>query len=103
MAFDTTADDVQRAAVTLPYATPSVRAGSPTVAATVIACLGIALILLGGCFLIGVLMCVEGGGAAGAGQILLIIVLYLLAFACFGGALWLLFIAVRRLLGIMRG
>ena len=87
----------------LPYATPSAGSGSPTVAASVIAGIGLALVVLGGCFLIGVLGCVSSTGNASFGLVMLTIVLYLLAFACFGGALWLLFIGVRRLLGIMRG
>jgi hypothetical protein len=72
-------------------------------AATVIAGLGIALIVLGGCFLIGVLLCINGSSGGGAGQFPLLIVLYLLAFACFGGALVLLFMGVKRLFAIMLG
>ena len=93
---------VPSAPATIPYATPSSRAGSPTAAAAVIAAIGVALILLGGCFLIGVLACVSGAADPNAGRAFLVGVLYILAFGCFAGAGWLLFVAVARLIRITR-
>ncbi len=60
------------------------------------------LILLGGCFLIGVLLfTVEVPGAPE--QHVLLITLYGLAFACFAGALVLLIIGVSGLAKVLRG
>ena len=87
----------------LQYATPASRAGSPTTAAALVALFGLALILLGGCFLIGVLICGENPNAGNFELGLLSVVLYIVAFACFGGAAWLLFSGVGRLIRIMRG
>lgn len=91
------------APTTLPYATPAVRAGSPTAAAALVSGVGLGLIVLGGCFLIGVLICGDSPRAGAFELSLLAVVLYILAFACFGGAVCLLFIGIRRLIAIMRG
>ena len=68
---------------------------------------GLALVGLGGCFLIGVLLIYKPALAAfgpatpiTAGTNVLIGILYLLAFACFGGALLLIITATRVLLAI---
>jgi hypothetical protein len=82
---------------------PRVWAGAAIVLA------GLALILLGGCFLIGVMLTVSNGfnlsgtRALTGNQFALVFILYVLAFASFGGALWLLFGGVRGLLQVMRG
>lgn len=92
------------------YATPAPRFGPRVWAGAAIVLSGMALIVLGGCFLIGVMLTVNNGfsmmGAAPpltAKQTGLIVVLYTLAFLSFGGALWLLFVGVRGLLQVMRG
>lgn len=103
MPIEITENSVNQTPVALPYATPMTRAGSPTTAAAVISFLGLGLIVLGGCFLIGVLLCSgDFRGANRFGIPLLVAVLYFIAFACFGGAVWLLVIGIRRLLVITR-
>jgi hypothetical protein len=94
----------------LNYATPALTPKAPRLwAAAVLAVTSLGLILLGGCFTIGILLLNEsqagfGPPALGAppapktpGQIVLEIVLYLLAFACFGGAIYLLGLVVNWL------
>ena len=87
----------------IPYATPSPRRASPVMAGSAI--------LLGGCFLIGTLIITEAASeriAAGqvsgmrTGEIVLLCVLYALAFACFAGALTMLFIGTRSLLRVVK-
>ena len=92
------------------YATPAPRLGPRVWAGAAIVLAGLALILLGGCFLIGVMLTVNNGFTlAGAGapltarQLSFVFVLYALAFASFAGALWLLFVGIRGLLQVMRG
>ena len=91
------------------YATPAPRLGPRVWAGTAIVLAGLALILLGGCFLIGVMLTVSQGFNMTAtkpltgNQLGLVFILYILAFASFGGALWLLFVGVRGLLRVMRG
>jgi hypothetical protein len=91
------------------YATPAPRLGPRVWAGVAIIFAGLALILLGGCFLIGVMLTVSNGfNMTGAkpltgNQMGLVLILYILAFASFGGALWLLFVGVRGLLQVMRG
>ena len=72
---------------------------------------GLGLVLLGGCFLIGVLM-IHGqwmlqnfGPSTAQWPLPLVVlpwVLYVLAFACFGGAVWMLIAGVRWLYGVGR-
>jgi len=90
----------------LSYATPGAKTASagPGVA-LIFGALG--LIFLGGCFLIGVMDINSLAGGFGpapvtplpkaAGQIVLEIVLYLIAFCCFAGALFLFVTAIRWL------
>jgi len=91
------------------YATPAPRLGPRVWAGVAIVLAGLALILLGGCFLIGVMLTVSNGfnvngtKALTGAQLGLVFVLYVLAFTSFGGALWLLFVGVRGLLRVMRG
>ncbi|HEV2292751.1 MAG TPA: hypothetical protein VGR35_02785 [Tepidisphaeraceae bacterium] len=91
------------------YATPAPRPGARVWAGAAIVLAGLVLIVLGGCFLIGVMLTVSNGfSMAGAGaltgnQLGLVFILYALAFLSFGGALWLLFVGVRGLLHVMRG
>ena len=70
------------------------------------------LILLGGCFLIGVMTCNNPNGPGGAppatpyvmpsGLYILQIVLYIVAFACFAGATFLIAVGVKWLHQIMK-
>jgi hypothetical protein len=99
--------------VPIAYASvPPPRVGPRAWAGAAILAAGVALIGLGGCFLIGVMNIVNPQALLGnpnlqpriTGQDLgLICVLYLLAFACFGGAAALLFFGARGLLRVMRG
>lgn len=69
------------------------------------------LIVLGGCFLIGVLMIVQPttgfGGPSPASmtgpQRVLMVILYTLAFASFAGAAALIVVGTRGLLRVLRG
>ena len=91
------------------YATPIPRTGPRVWAGVAIVLAGLALIVLGGCFLIGVMLTVSQGFNMTAtrpltgNQLGLVFILYTLAFASFSGALWLLFVGVRGLLQVMRG
>ena len=92
----------------IPYATPSAeRRGSPALAGAAVMLGGLGLVLLGGCFLSGVLIVTESSrervaqgqvGGMGGGEILLLSVLYLMAFLCFAGAGTLVVISTRALL-----
>ncbi len=68
-------------------------------------CGGLGLIVLAGCFLIGVLVLIESpsGGSAGPSGLGLMYVLYALAGICFIGAALLIFYGARGLLRIIRG
>jgi hypothetical protein len=90
----------------LAYATPGAPTGSPTAAAAVLAFIGLGLIVLGGCFLIPLaspLFDPKNASPPSAYISTATIVLLLIACTCFGFAAWLLFIAVKRLLRVMRG
>ena len=96
---------------TLPYAAVSPpRTGNPWAGAAIIAG-GLGLILLGGCFLIGLMVIVGPDTLQGTQTpltpitmpaVVLMICLYVLAFACFGGAAFMLYIGTRALLKLMR-
>jgi hypothetical protein len=87
----------------LTYATPH-RSGPSIWAAAVLALVGLGLIGLGGCFLIGVML-LQSPGVFGAnaavimtpGTVLLLLVLYGMAAVCFLGALYLLVTTARKL------
>ena len=87
----------------LGYATPSRGAGSSAGVGFALMFGGLGLVFLGGCFLVGVLILhnVSAFNAASLseGQVFLLCVLYLAAFACFGGAVWLIGLSVRHMLG----
>jgi hypothetical protein len=91
------------------YATPTPRQGPRVWAGVAIVTAGLALILLGGCFLVGVMLTVTQGFNTNAptaltgNQLGLVLILYTLAAASFGGAMWLLFVGVRGLLRVMHG
>jgi len=93
----------------LAYATPAASRTNVAAACAVVFC-GLALIVIGGCFLIGVMMVVSNGFAmAGSNgvpllprQVMLLLVLYLLAFVCFAVAGWLMFRGLRGLFQLMR-
>ena len=95
---------------TVPYATPAPRPVPKVWAGTAIVCGGLCLMILGGCFLIGVMALVQPSALGSFGspptmtapQIALMGVLYLLAALSFGGAATLLFIGTRALLRVMR-
>lgn len=85
---------------TLPYATPAPMPGSPVAAGVWITLAGLALIFLGGCFLIGVMICsLNSNSGPSLG---FIIVLYALAFLCFTAAVWLMVLGIRKLLAVGR-
>ena len=93
----------------VPYATPSPRPGAKAWAGAAIVLGGLGLVGLGGCFLVGVLSIVSpqsyaaaASGTFTAAQLLLMTVLYLLAFLSFAGGATLLFIGTRELLRLMR-
>jgi heme/copper-type cytochrome/quinol oxidase subunit 1 len=92
--------------VEIGYATPAPRSPARTFAATMIVAGGLALILLGGCFLIGVLVIIKGQAAQQipltAGEIVFAGFLVLLALAAFAGAVLLLVIGIRALLHVIR-
>ena len=80
----------------LGYATPAARSGgSPTRAATVIALVGLALIVLGGCFLIGVMLALP---PASPPPTFLMVILYSMAFTCFAVAAFCLYVGLKRLI-----
>ena len=88
------------------------RVGPRAWAGAAILAAGVALIGLGGCFLIGVMNIVNPQALLGnpslqpgmtGADLMLITILYLLAFACFGAAGTLLFFGTRGLLRVMRG
>ena len=90
------------------YATPGPRPGAKAWAGAAIIVGGLGLVGLGGCFLVGVLSMVSpqsftaAAGMFTAAQILLMTVLYLLAFLSYAGAALLLFVGTRELLRLMR-
>jgi hypothetical protein len=93
----------------LSYATPAPVGGSGVAAGIGIMVGGLGLIFLGGCFCIGIMISLNignlnGGGstAAGPGHAIFIAVLYMLAFACFGSAVLVLLLGIRKLLAIGR-
>src|SRR2546428_657081 len=89
--------------VPLAYATPAGRQGSPTWAGFFIAVVGLGLVALGGCFLIGVLIIVDvNQGRINEAAFTLMLVLYACAFGCFGGAVATLVAGMRRLFAAAR-
>jgi hypothetical protein len=98
---------------TIAYATPASHGtgGSARVwAGVAIVFAGLVLILLGGCFLIGVMMVTTNGLSIAGGPptlpgraVALLVVLYALAFASFGAAVFLLVMGVRGLYLMLRG
>jgi hypothetical protein len=84
--------------VQLAYATPAPGAGSPVAAGVWITLAGLALIFLGGCFLIGVMLCSFNRGGSSE----FVILLYVLAFLCFAAASCVLFLGIRKLLAVGR-
>ena len=100
--------------IELAYAILEPRAGAKVWAAAVIIAAGLALIVLGGCFLIGVMIVLSGnigvmgpmGPAKSVWPISVYIylgVLYLLAFGCFTFAVVLVFSGLRNLYRLLRG
>lgn len=90
------------------YATPTPRAGPRVWAGAAIVLAGLALIVLGGCFLVGVMLTVTNGFSITQALMTpskygLMAILYALAFLCFGGARWLLFVGIRGLLRVLGG
>jgi hypothetical protein len=93
----------------IPYATPVPRERSRVTPAVWLAVIGLALIGLGGCFLIRVMstliqsgVIAHGpGNSLSASRISFITVLYVCAFGCFGGALLMLFKGIRVLFALV--
>jgi hypothetical protein len=95
----------------LSYATPLPRAALRGWAGAAVILGGLCLVVLGGCFLIGVMMLVSRVNFNGemalparltAPQMILMSVLYILGFASFGGAVAMLVAGTRALLRLMR-
>src|SRR3954451_12431959 len=90
----------------VPYATPAPRPGAKVWAGAAILFGGICLILLGGCFLVGVMVLTDPGTIQPhpltTPQTLLMIMLYVLAFASFAGAVGMLVAGTRGLLKVIR-
>jgi len=101
------ADSVPVAA--LSYATPAPSRTNVAAACAVVFC-GLAMIVIGGCFLIGVMLVVSNGfamaGSSGVPlmprQVMLMLVLYLMAFLSFAVGTWLVFRGVRGFFQLMR-
>ena len=99
---------MQQATETLTYATPGARPPR-TAPLAVIMFTGLGLIVLGGCFLIGVMLVIHPaivqGATVGAPitwpQIVFITILSILAAASFAGAITLLIIGTRGLLRVI--
>lgn len=90
-------------AQTLGYAAPADRHSQRLGAAAWLCVIGLGLIVLGGCFLIGVMFCVAGLPSAASSRLTALIgILSLCATACFSGAIFLLQAGVRTLLGMAR-
>jgi hypothetical protein len=98
---------------TLGYATPGPTTGSGLAAGVWITIAGLGLVILGGCFCIGVMVSLNSGYFTGAqsapapvslptGLTVFISVLYLLAIACFAAAACVLVLGLRKLLSIGR-
>lgn len=95
---------------TVPYATPVAR---PNIwAAVVLSFVGLGLIGLGGCFLIGILLFHIPATFMGptaqplpwtGKDLVFIAVLYLLALACFSGGFYILFKVCVRMFGLLGG
>ena len=93
----------------IPYATPQPN-GPRVLAATMILFAGLGLVVLGGCFLIGILLMVTGGFVVGAtppatttASIMLMATLYLLAFTSFAASIALMVLGLRGLLRVIYG
>ena len=93
------------------YATPAPAARRGTYAAAMLLFGGLGLIVLGGCFMIGILMTIQHVGFGGGVQpqlplttaeMFFVAVLAVLGIACFGGAVVLLILGTRGLLAILR-
>jgi hypothetical protein len=93
----------------LSYGVEAPRPGAKVFAAAVIVAAGLALIVLGGCFMIGIMMLLSGPKYGGSGAYwstatyVYLCVLYVLAFACFGGAVALIVAGLRSLFVVLRG
>jgi hypothetical protein len=92
------------------YATPAPRTGARVWAGAAIVLAGLGLIVLGGCFLIGVMLVTTNGFTVAGGPpalparaVMLLAVLYTLAFGSFVAAVWLLVMGVRGLYAVLRG
>lgn len=92
----------------VPYATPVTQRVTPWAGAAIIFG-GVALILMGGCFMIGAMTTINGEGFGGrlppssltGPQIFFVGTMYLLAIACFVGAGVMLTAGTRALLRLM--
>src|SRR5262245_48061498 len=90
------------------YAAPSPAYGHKVWAGVAITLAGLALIVLGGCFLVGVMLITNNGfnggatAAMSASNLALVIVLYLLAAIAFAGAAWVLIRGLTALFRVLR-
>ena len=95
----------------LAYATPGA-SGHPSLAAAIwITVAGLGLIVLGGCFCIGIMISLRVDAFAGStaapaaptvAMTFFISLLYVLAFVCFACGAWVMFLGIRKLLAIGR-
>jgi hypothetical protein len=90
----------------LAYATPTPARGARVGAGFALVLGGLGLVVLGGCFLIGVLIINQAhqisGNALQFSDVVLECILYVSAVASFGGAGWILTLATRGLLAVLR-
>ena len=88
----------------LPYASPAQRARAPVWAGAVILAAGVAMVVLGGCFLLGAMRIVmspfQMGNTPSTLTISLVAMLYLCCLACFATAIVLLIVGTRALLRV---
>src|SRR5688500_4850468 len=92
------------------YAAPPPRGSARVWAGAAIVLAGLTLIVLGGCFLIGVMLVSTNGFSITGGPptlparaVMLLVVLYAMAFGSFAAAVWLLAMGVRGLYAVLRG
>ncbi len=105
---------VQDSGPTLTYATPAPAAGSGLAAGVWITLAGLALIFLGGCFCVGIMLSLNAGNLAnpspfapvssGIGPAItaFVVMLYVLAAACFISAVAVMTLGIRKLLAVGR-
>ena len=89
----------------LAYATPEYHRAKPSTVGFLLGLLGLGLIFLCGCFMIGIMIVQFARDfqgmpvyAASAGRTFFILILYVFAFSCFGGGAYVLRNSVKKLI-----